>query len=63
MISAVDAQKNAMKFEYNSGSNLTGITDTKGNKFKYEYDMNHNVTKGTLSAAPVKEEKGTYASG
>ena len=47
LISAVDAQKNAMKFEYNASSDLTGLTDPKGNKFKYEYDSKHNVTKGT----------------
>ena len=38
VISAVDSQKNATKFEYNENSDLTGITDPKGNKFKYEYD-------------------------
>ena len=52
VVSAVDAQKNAVKFEYNSGSDLTGITDPKGNKFKYEYDKKHNVTKG-ISAMGV----------
>ena len=30
LTSAVDSQKNATKFDYNSGSDLTGITDPKG---------------------------------
>lgn len=53
IISAVDAQKNAMKFEYNSSSDLTGITDPKGSKFKYEYDGKHNVVKGTSAMGVV----------
>ena len=53
LISAVDAQKNATKFEYNANSDLTGITDPKGSKFKYEYDAKHNVTKGTSAMGVV----------
>ena len=53
VISAVDSQKNATKFEYNENSDLTGITDPKGNKFKYEYDKKHNVTKGTSAMGVV----------
>ena len=46
LISAVDSQKNATKFEYNSGSDLTGITDPKGSKYTYTYDKKHNVISG-----------------
>ena len=48
VISAVDSQKNATKFEYNENSDLTGITDPKGNKFEYEYDKpKRNIIKAT----------------
>ena len=46
LVSAVDSQKNATKFEYNAGSDLTGITDPKGSKYTYTYDKKHNVTSG-----------------
>lgn len=62
VISAVDAQRNASRFEYNEGSDLTGITDPQGNKFKYEYDKKHNVIKGTSAMGVVSrlryDEKG-----
>ena len=49
LVSAVDSQKNATKFEYNAGSDLTGITDPKGSKYTYTYDKKHNVTSGKSS--------------
>lgn len=62
VISAVDAQRNASRFEYNEGSDLTGITDPQGNKFRYEYDKKHNVIKGTSAMGVVSrlryDEKG-----
>lgn len=53
LISAVDSQKNASKFEYNSGSDLTGITDPKGSKYTYTYDKNHNVISGKSAMGVV----------
>lgn len=49
LVSAVDSQKNTTKFEYNAGSDLTGITDPKGSKYTYTYDKKHNVTSGKSS--------------
>lgn len=49
LVSAVDSQKNATKFEYNAGSDLTGITDPKGSKYTYTYDKKHNVISGKSS--------------
>ena len=54
LISAVDAQKNATKFEYNENSDLTGITDPKGNNFRFEYDKpKRNVVKATSAMGVV----------
>lgn len=54
VISAVDSQKNATKFEYNENSDLTGITDPKGNKFEYEYDKpKRNIIKATSAMKVV----------
>ena len=50
LISVKDLQEQVTKFEYNSKSDMTGITDAKGNSFKYEYDneeTTRNVVKGT----------------
>lgn len=49
LVSAVDSQKNTTKFEYNAGSDLTGITDPKGSKYTYTYDKKHNVISGKSS--------------
>lgn len=49
LVSAVDSQKTATKFEYNAGSDLTGITDPKGSKYTYTYDKKHNVISGKSS--------------
>ena len=53
LISVVDAQKKATKFEYNSASDMTGIIDTRGKKFTYAYDAKHNVTRGTSASGAV----------
>jgi RHS repeat-associated protein len=47
IISVVDSQKQASKFEYSSSQDMTKLTDAKGNNFSYEYDGKHNVKKGT----------------
>ena len=53
LVSVIDAQKKATKFEYNSNNDMTGIVDAKGNKFTYAYDGKHNVTKGTTAEGVV----------
>lgn len=53
LTSAVDSQKNTTKFEYNSGSDLTGITDPKGSRYTYAYDKKHNVISGKSAMGVV----------
>lgn len=53
LISVVNAEKKAVKFEYGSAGDMTGIVDTRGKKFTYAYDAKHNITKGTSAAGAV----------